>query len=97
MNSYLILCRFTEHGIKNIKDSPKRVTKAKELFKSMGVEVDFFYAMMGKYDTVMVVSAKDDQTISTACLSLSSLGNVHTETHRIFSEDEYVQIVDKIK
>ena len=93
MATYIILFRFTQQGIKNIKESPDRVDAAKQTFRAMGAEVKEFYSVMGKYDTVFVVEAPDDETIAKLTLAIGSLGNVRTETLRAFTEDEYRKII----
>jgi uncharacterized protein with GYD domain len=93
MNTYLMLFRFTQQGIGNVKQSPARVEAAKKAFRDMGAEVKAFYALMGEYDTVFIVEAPDDETVSRAALSLGSLANVRTETFRAFTEDEFRKIV----
>jgi len=93
MATYIILLRFTQQGIKNIKESPDRVDAAKQTFRAMGAEVKDFYSVMGKYDTVLVIEAPDDETIAKLTLAIGSLGNVRTETLRAFTEDEYRKII----
>ena len=93
MATYIILLRFTQRGIKNIKESPDRVDAAKQTFRAMGAEVKEFYSVMGKYDTVLVVEAPDDETIAKLTLATGSLGNVRTETLRAFTKDEYRKII----
>lgn len=93
MATYIILFRLTQQGIKNIKESPARIDAAKRTFQTMGAEVKEFYSVMGRYDTVFVVEAPDDETIAKASLAIGSLGNVRTETLRAFTEDEYRKIV----
>ncbi len=96
MANFLILFRFTEQGIKNIKESPKRVEQAKELFRKTGVEVKAFYMVLGRYDTAFIAEAPDDNAIAKAVLTLGSLGNVKTETFRLFTEDEFRAIIAAI-
>jgi uncharacterized protein with GYD domain len=93
MATYIILFRFTQQGIKNIKESPDRVDAAKQTFQAMGAKVKEFYSVMGKYDTVFIVEAPDDETIAKLTLAIGSLGNVRTETLRAFTEDEYRKII----
>lgn len=93
MATYVMLFRFTEKGVQNIKDSPTRVEQAKELFRSLGAQVKEFYALMGQYDTIFIVEAPDDETIVKAALAVGSMGNVRTETLRAFTEDEFREMV----
>jgi uncharacterized protein with GYD domain len=96
MAKYIVLFSFTDQGIREIKQSPDRVRSAKETFKKMGVEVQGFFLVLGRYDTIFMVEAPDDESVARACLAEASKGNVHTETLRIFSEDEFHRIVDAL-
>ena len=96
MPEYIMLFRFTEKGVGKIKDSPTRVKDAKKMFETAGAKVKLFYALLGRYDTVFIVEAPDDETIARLSLQISSLGNVHTETLRAFSEDQFAKIVNEL-
>jgi len=93
MATYIMLFRFTRQGIQNIKESPARVEAAKQAFQAMGAKVKEFYSVMGRYDTVFILEAPNDETVAKAALAIGSLGNVRTETLRAFTEDEYKKIV----
>jgi uncharacterized protein with GYD domain len=95
MATYIMLFGFTQKGIKNIKESPARIDAAKQIIRSMGAEVKQFYAVMGigQYDTAIVLEASDDETVAKIALAIGSLGNVHTNTLRAFTEDEFRKIV----
>ena len=45
--------------------------------------------MMGQYDSMFIVEAPSDDVIAQCALSVGAQGNVRTETHRAFNEDEY--------
>ena len=92
MATYVMLFRYTEQGIRAVKESPSRVNTVKQLFHSLGAEVRHFYAVMGQYDTIFVVEAPNDETIAKAALAVASQGYVRTETLRAFTEDEFRKI-----
>ena len=96
MSKYIILFRFTQKGIENIKESPARVEAAKQLFRDMNATVEKFYGLMGRYDTLFIVEAPDDETIVKAAAAIGSLGYVKTETLRAFTEDEYRSIIEAL-
>ncbi len=96
MSKYMILFRLTQKGIENIKESPARVEAAKQLFRDMNAKVEKFYGLMGRYDTMFIVEAPDDETIVKAVATLGSLGNVQTETLRAFTEEEYRNIIEAL-
>jgi uncharacterized protein with GYD domain len=93
MATYISLLRFTQQGIENIKESPARLDKAKELFQSMGAELKEFYLVTGQYDAVAVTEGPDDETATKLVLIVGSMGAVRTETLRAFPEDEYREII----
>ncbi|HEY3359832.1 MAG TPA: GYD domain-containing protein [Polyangia bacterium] len=96
MATYLVLSKFTDQGAKNIKESPARVEVARQIFKKAGAEVKEFYALLGAYDTTMIVTAPDDTAVTQACLALGALGNVHTQTLRAYNEKEYREMIAKL-
>lgn len=94
MASYLMLFSFTQQGIQKIKESPARVDAARQTVRSMGGEVKAFYCILGSpYDTMFVVEAPSDEAVAKMVLAISAKGSVRTETHRLFTEEEYGTIV----
>jgi uncharacterized protein with GYD domain len=93
MATYLMLLNWTDQGIKNVKDSPKRLDAAKKLARDMGGEVKTFYMTQGTYDLALVIEMPNDEKLATFVLKLGSLGNVKTTTMRAYSEDEYRKII----
>jgi uncharacterized protein with GYD domain len=97
MATYIMFCSFTQKGIEKIKEIPSRIETAKKTIKTMGGEVKAFYAILGgQYDTLVVVEAPNDETISKMALAIGSLGNVRTDTHRVFTEEELGKIVSAL-
>ncbi|MBU1182744.1 MAG: GYD domain-containing protein [Pseudomonadota bacterium] len=93
MPTYISLMNFTQAGAQKIKESPARVEAAKKAFKAMGGELKQFYLVMGQYDAVVIGEAPDDETAAKLALAIGSQGNIHTETLRAFTEDEYRKII----
>jgi uncharacterized protein with GYD domain len=94
MATYMILFSLTQKGVKEIKDSPARITAAKEIIRKMGGEVRDFYAILGsQYDTMFILDAANDEKLGGMALAIARLGYVRTQTHRLFNEDEYGKII----
>jgi uncharacterized protein with GYD domain len=93
MAKYILLVNWTEQGVKNVKDSPKRLDAARKLAETAGAKMGDFYMTMGGYDMVAHVEAPDDATLAKFVLHLAGAGNVRTQTLKAFSEDEYRKIV----
>jgi uncharacterized protein with GYD domain len=93
MAKYILLVNWTDQGVRNVKDSPKRLDAARKLAESAGAKLGDFYMTMGGYDMVAHVDAPDDATVAKFVLHLSTAGNVRTQTLKAFSEDEYRKIL----
>jgi len=93
MATYLTLLKYTEQGIKNIKESPSRLEKAKQLLKSLGGELKSFYLVQGRYDALVIAEAPSDHVVAKLAVASGSTGNVRTETSRAFTEEEYRKII----
>jgi uncharacterized protein with GYD domain len=96
MVTYVVLAKFTEQGIRNAKESPKRADAFKEMAKTFGVTVKDIVWTQGRYDIVTIVEAQDESSSMSLNLSLGALGNVRTETLRAFSAAEMTKIVGKM-
>jgi len=94
--TYIVLANFTDQGIKNIKDSPKRVDAMEQMIQKAGGKLVGFYATMGKYDLVMIAEGPSDEVAFTQLITLGMLGNVRTRTLKAFTRQEYAQILGKM-
>jgi uncharacterized protein with GYD domain len=96
MVTYVVLGKFTDQGIRNAKDSPKRAEAFKELAKTFGATVKDIFWTQGRYDIVTIVEASDESSAMSLNLSLGALGNVRTESLRAFSAADMTTIVGKM-
>jgi uncharacterized protein with GYD domain len=76
MVTYVVLAKFTDQGVRNAKDSPKRADAYKGMAKTFGVTVKEIVWTQGRYDVVTVVDAPDESAAMSLSLSLSALGKV---------------------
>ena len=95
MVTYIVLAKFTDQGIRNAKESPKRAEAFKQLAKTFGVTVKDIFWTQGRYDTVTIVEADESSAMSLS-LSLGALGNIRTESLRAFSAADMAAIVGKM-
>ena len=92
---YISLINWTDQGIKNVKDSAKRLDAGRKLAKKFGCTVGDAYLTIGPYDMVVMIEAPDDETATAMMLQVSALGNVHTHTARAFTAAEMDKILAK--
>ena|SRR5271155_4857254 len=96
MAAYCVLGTFTEQGVRNAKDSPKRADAFKAMAKKCGATVKELYWAQGQYDVVTILEAPDDLAVTSLSLSLGALGNIRTQTLRLFSPADMKTIIEKM-
>jgi len=96
MVTYVVLAKFTDQGIRNAKESPKRAEAFRQLAKTLEVTVKDIFWTQGRYDIVTIVEAPDESSAMSLNFSLGALGNVRTESLRAFSAAEMMTIVGKM-
>jgi len=80
MPHYIVLVNWTDQGIRNVKDSPKRVEDFKNSVEKAGGKLIDLYYTMGQYDSVAILEAPNDETAMSILLASGSLGNIRTVT-----------------
>jgi uncharacterized protein with GYD domain len=96
VTTYIMLVNWTEQGVKNVRDSPKRLDAARKSLADMGGSFREFYLTMGEYDMVAVCEAPDDAVAARFALQLGMGGNVRTRTLKAFPEAAYREIINSL-
>ena len=96
MATHIVLASFTDQGVRNVKQSPERAKSAISVGEKLGIKIWDIYWTLGTYDAVLIVGAPNEEAMTTWALSVSSLGNIRTQTMRAFSADEVNRILAKI-
>jgi uncharacterized protein with GYD domain len=97
MPTYISLISWTDQGIRNVKDAPRRLDDFKKAVEAAGGKVNGFYCTMGKYDAVSIFDLPSDEAAAAIALSTGSRGNVRTETMKAFPEDQFRNIIAKVQ
>ena len=97
MPSYVMLANWTEQGVRNIEESPRRVDAARKSLEDMGGRYLSVYATMGTYDLIITYDAPDDAVAARFTLLLGKQGNVRTLSLKAFPEEAYRQIVNSLR
>ena len=91
MPTYLSLINFTDQGIRNIKDSPKRLDSTRRALQKLGGQLKSFYLTQGSFDGVLIFELPNEEALTNFLLTTGAAGNVRTTTVRAFTEEEYRQ------
>jgi len=95
MPTFVTLVSFTDQGIKNVKDSPDRLDKFKQMAEKMGLKVKDVYYTVGAYDIVTITEGTGE-ALTAALLKVGAMGNIRTQTMRGFSPDEFKKILTNV-
>lgn len=93
MTTYILLVNWTEQGIKNVRESPKRLDASKKSLEAMGGSFKDFYMTMGEFDIVAVCEAPDDAVFARFVMTLAGTGSVRTRTLKAFPESAYRELI----
>ena len=95
MPHYIVLGNWTDQGIRNVKEAPKRADAAQALANKLGVKMEVFFTL-GEYDLVALTEAPNDETANQLLLEIGKQGNVRTKTLKAFSVAEATKIIAKL-
>ncbi len=88
MPRYVVLYRFTDQGLKGIKDTVKRAREIRADNERRGFKTIGIYWTQGRYDLVAVMDAPSEEAMVSGLFNIAEAGNVHSETLRAFDESE---------
>jgi uncharacterized protein with GYD domain len=97
MPNYVMLATWTDQGMRNIEDSPRRIDTARKSLEEMGGHFLSVFVTMGEYDLIISYDAPDDAVAARFSLLLGKLGNVRTNSMKAFSEEAYRLIVNTLR
>jgi uncharacterized protein with GYD domain len=93
MATYIALLNFTDSGVRNIREGPKRLDDARQAFEAAGGGIGQFYLTLGEYDAVAIITSPDDAAYARTMLMLASKGTIKPTTLKALTESEYRQII----
>jgi uncharacterized protein with GYD domain len=96
MATYIVLINFTEQGIRNIKDSPKRADAATELARDFGIEIRDIFWTLGAFEGAVLMEAPQRSGRHVVGSEAWLLGNERTQILRAFRAKEIEDILAKV-
>jgi uncharacterized protein with GYD domain len=94
MATFVTLYKYTEQGLKTIKDGPKRLEAAKKAMGSAGLTLKEAF-WQGEYDFMAIVEG--DEIAGTAFnLNILKQGNLQSHTMRAFTLAEMTKILERV-
>lgn len=90
MPTYVLLSTLTDQGRKTIKARPSRIKQVNKEIEAMGAKVIAQYAVLGPYDFVNILEAKDNKAIAKISVELGSRGSVQFLSMPAIPIDEFI-------
>jgi uncharacterized protein with GYD domain len=96
MPMFICSLRWTDQGIRSVKDAPKRAQAAQELAKKVGVEIKEVYLTSGDDDLLVIIDTPNGDNVAKFALALGSQGNVRTRTARAWPQSEFQKLISEL-
>ncbi len=85
-----MLTTLTDEGRKTVKENPQRIGEVNKEVEAMGVKILAQYALLGPYDFVNILEAKDNKTVTKVAIELGARGTLQTLTMAAMTLDEFI-------
>jgi uncharacterized protein with GYD domain len=94
----LFICtvNWTDQGIRNVKDAPKRAQAARELAKKVGVEFKEIYLTSGESDMIAILESPNGDNVAKFAMAVGALGSVRTKTARAWTQAEMQKLISEL-
>ena len=90
MATYVMLTTLTDQGRKTLKENPQRIKEVNKEIEAMGVKILAQYALLGPYDFVNILEAKDNKVVTKVAIELGARGTLQTLTMAAMTLDEFI-------
>jgi len=91
MATFIMLSSLTDEGAKTIKSNPERIKEVNKEIEKLGATVTAQYAVLGPYDFVNVVEARDQAAIARVSAELASRGSIKLTTLAAIPVDDFIR------
>ena len=93
---FMLSAKFTDQGVRGLKEAPKRAQASRDLAKKMGVEIKQVYMTTGDSDLVFLVETANGDNMLKFAMALGMQGNLHTKTARAWPMEDFMKLVAEL-
>jgi uncharacterized protein with GYD domain len=93
---FIVSINWTDQGIRNVKESPKRSEAARKLAKKVGVDIKEMYLTSGDADIVAIVETPNGDNVAKFAMAVGAQGNVRTRTVRAWTQAEMQKMISEL-
>jgi len=95
MPIYVMMTNLTDEGRKTVKANPQRIKEVNKEVEAMGVKILAQYVVLGQFDFINILEAKNNETIAKVATELGSRGTLQTMTLAAMTLDEFITTLKK--
>jgi uncharacterized protein with GYD domain len=96
MPTYVTLLKWTDQGIKNVKETVARTEANRQAAEQAGGRLIAYYWTQGSYDVIAISEWPDEESAAAMLLQVGMAGYSRTETLRAFTAEEMQRIFQKM-
>jgi uncharacterized protein with GYD domain len=93
---FIASLNWTDQGIRNVKESPKRSEAARKLAKKLGIEIKELYLTSGDADIVVILETPNGDNVAKFAMAVGAQGNVRTRTVRAWTQAEMQKMISEL-
>lgn len=91
MPYFVLLSNLTDEGRRTVKSKPERIKEVNKEIELMGGKVITQYALLGGYDFITILEAKDNETVAKISIELGARGTVQIYSLPAIPIDDFIQ------
>lgn len=95
MAVYVTLYRYTDEGIKKVRDAAEIARGWQEAAQKAGISVTALYWLQGSYDALTIIESDDEDAVNGLLLAIGAQGYLRTETMRGLSLEDMQRVAQK--
>ncbi|MBI4258889.1 MAG: GYD domain-containing protein [Thaumarchaeota archaeon] len=92
MPLYVRLIKYTDQGLKTLKDLPSRLSSVRKIVEANGGKLVSSYVTLGPYDVVSILEAPSDEAAFKIGVQIAAQGNLSSQTMRAITMSEFVKL-----
>jgi uncharacterized protein with GYD domain len=96
MPTFVCSLRWTDQGLRSVKDALKRRHRARAVADKLGISIKEMYITTGESDILVILEAPDGDAAAKFALATGSQGNTRSSTCRAFTEAEFEKILNDL-
>lgn len=98
VGTYMVLFKFTDQGLRDLRTSPDGVSAAEQSFQAQGATVRAFYAALAeKFNMVFLVEAPNQESVTRGAMAVAALGNARPQVVRVYTEEQFRDLAGTVQ